>query len=188
MVLPVEVSVISINQVPEIIEEIYGKLNLVMPSGILKITYIIGVVGTREHAQLILSVVEDTISEIKNLNVIITEAEERFEEAEDAFNVGDYAKAEESALEAKDLAIQINQTASEALERMNEAEKAILRAANEGRTVGLDQSKTLFDRSRSKPNTNMKTATIQLPLHYRIKPTQRMKSPPNHTRTTKLLP
>jgi uncharacterized membrane protein len=120
-----------------------------MNAGLIEVTYVIGVVGTEEHAQIVLDEAETTINGITSLGVNITEAETKLQEAKDAFDLGNYAEAETLGNEAKDLAIQINQTATQAQANMDEAEEAITKAHNEGRTVGLTDAQDLLNQANS---------------------------------------
>jgi len=147
IVLPSGASILSLNRVPQIIESGDGQVLLVMPKGPVQVTYVLGVVGTREHAQVVLDDAEKTINEIRGLGVIVTEAEEKLQEAMGAFGSGSYAQAENLGYEARDLALLINQTAAEALTTMDEAAGEIARAENEGRRLGLDEARDLLDQA-----------------------------------------
>ena len=147
IVLPLEASVLSLNRVPRIIESGDGQVVLVMPEGLVQVTYVLGVVGTREHAQVVLNDAGKTINAIKGLGVIITEAEAKFEEAMEAFDAGNYAQAEGFGYEARDLAVEVNQTAAQALVRIDEAIGEIVKAENEGRSLGLDEAGDLLDQA-----------------------------------------
>ena len=147
MVLPSGASILSLNRVPQMIESSDGQVLLVMPKGPVQVTYVLGVVGTREHAQVVLNDAERTVNEIKELGVIVTEAEEKLQEAMEAFDAGSYAQAENLGYEARDLAVQINQTAAEALAVMDEASGEIAKAENEGRRLGLDEAIDLLNQA-----------------------------------------
>jgi len=147
IVLPPEASIISLNQVPEMIESTDGQVLLVMPAGLIEVTYVIGVVGTKEHAQVVLMQTDKTIVEIKSLGIIVTEAEAIFQEATEAFNSGSYAQAESLGYEARDLALMINRTAATALTKTDEAASEIVKAENEGRITGLDEARDLLDQA-----------------------------------------
>lgn len=125
IILPLETAIISMNKVPEMIETVNDKVTLLMNTSLTEVTYVIGIVGTQEHAQIVLDDAETTITQIKNLEVIVTEAEYKLQEALQSFNFGNYAEAETLGNEAKNLAIQINQTATQAKSKIAEAEKAI---------------------------------------------------------------
>jgi uncharacterized membrane protein len=167
IILPVETTIISLNQVPEMIETSDNRVELLMNASLIEVTYVIGVVGTEEHAQIVLSEAETIIMAIKNLGINITEAETALQEAEDAFNLGNYVEAETLGYEAKNLAIQINQTATQARSKMDEAEEAIDNAQNEGRTLRLNEAQNLLDQANSAYNngnyseaTNLATQAI----------------------------
>ena len=114
IILPVETTIISLNQVPEMIETRDNRVELLMNASLIEVTYVIGIVGTEEHAQIVLSEAETTIMAIKNLGINITEAEASLQEAEDAFNLGNYVEAETLGYEAKNLATQAITKAEEA--------------------------------------------------------------------------
>jgi uncharacterized membrane protein len=145
--LPVETTIISLNKVPEMIETSGNRVELLMNAGSIKVTYVIGVVGTEEHAQIVLSEAETALMEIKNVGINVTEAEAKLQEANAAFNLGNYVDAETLGYEAKNLAIQINQTATQAQSKMDEAEDAVANAQNEERTVGLSEAQDLLDQA-----------------------------------------
>jgi uncharacterized membrane protein len=144
-----ETAIISFNKVPELIETNDNKVTVIMDAGIIEITYVIGVVGTQEHAQIVLQDAEQTITAIKNHGIIITEAEAKLQEAQGAFNQSNYADAETLGNEAKTLATQTNQTATQAQQKIAEAEEAIAQAESEERNVGLNEAKNLLNQANS---------------------------------------
>jgi uncharacterized membrane protein len=167
IILPVETTIISLNKVPEMIETSDNRVELLMNASLIKVTYVIGVVGTEEHAQIVLSEAETTILSIKNLGINVTEAEAKLQDANAAFNLGNYVDAETLGYEAKNLAIQINQTATQAQSKMDEATETIVNAQNEGRTVGLNEAQDLLNQAYNAYNngnyseaTNLATQAI----------------------------
>jgi len=167
IILPVETTIISLNKVPEMIETSDNRVELLMDASLIEVTYVMGVVGTEEHAQIVLNEAETTIMEIKNLGINITEAEAKLQEANVALNLGNYVDAETLGYEAKNLAIQINQTAIQAQSKIDEAEDAIAKAQNEERTVGLSQAQNLLNQAYSAYNngnyseaTNLATQAV----------------------------
>jgi len=148
IILPEETAIISLNKVPEMIETNNNKVTLLMTSGVIEVTYVVGIIGTQVHAQIVLDDAEAAIMEIKNLGIIVTEAETKLQDAEDAFALGNYAEAETLGNDVKNLVIQINQTATQAQSQLIEAEITIANAENEGRTDGLNDAKDLFDQAK----------------------------------------
>lgn len=67
IVLPVEAIIISLNQVPEALESREGRTVLIMPQGNIEVTYVIGIVGTREHAAILIREAENAILEAKKI-------------------------------------------------------------------------------------------------------------------------
>ena len=144
IVLPVEATIISLNQVPLTITIIDDKTLLVMPEGLSEISYLVGVAGTRENALFLITEAETKILELKDRNIIITKAEAGLEEAKNAFSTGKYSDAEIYAENAKEIALETENIAIEANITIIEGQNLIETAKNEGRTVGLDQAEALM--------------------------------------------
>jgi len=148
IILPPEASILSLNVVPESIDSGDGYVLLLMPAGPIEVTYSIGIVGTKEYALVVISEAEKVIEEVKGRGIMVTEAEDLLSKAKEAFDGGNYAQAEELAGEAKSLAIQINETATQASAMIGEAEKAVEEAESEGRTLGLEEAKGLLGQAK----------------------------------------
>jgi uncharacterized membrane protein len=162
IILPVETPIINLNKVPEMIETSGNRVELLMNSSLIEVTYVIGVVGTEEHAQIVLSEAETSILSIKNLGINVTEAEAKLQEANVAFNLGNYVDAETLGYEAKNLALQINQTATQAQSKIDEAADIIANAQNEGRTMGLSEAQDLLDQAYSAYNDGNYSEALNL--------------------------
>lgn len=145
--LPIEGHIVSLNKVPEVIDSSGSQIQLVMSGGLIEVTYAIGVVGTKEYAQIVLNEAERTVMQIKGLGINITSAEIKLQEAQQLFDFENYGQAESLGYEARSLAIQINQTASQAITEIGSAEKAITEAEGEGRTIGLNEARSLLDQA-----------------------------------------
>lgn len=148
IILPSEAAIISLNKVPELIETNGDRVMLLIDGGLIEVTYVVGVVGTKEHAQIVLDEAEQTIINIKNSGIIVTEAETKLQEAEDAFSIGNYAEAETLGNEAEDIAIQTTQTAIQAQSQITEAENTIAEAQNEERTLGLNETQDIVNQAK----------------------------------------
>jgi uncharacterized membrane protein len=167
--LPEETTIISLNQVPETIMTSDNKVELQMNASLIEVTYVIGVVGTKEHAQIVLDEAETTINGITSLGINITEAETKLTEALDAFNLGNYVEAETLGNEAKTLAIQINQTATQAQSQIDEAEDAITNAQNEVRILGLTEAQDLLNQANSAYDNGDYTQASNLAIQAKTK-------------------
>jgi uncharacterized membrane protein len=161
IILPEEASISNINRLPEAIESIDGKVLLIMSQGTVQMTYVIGVVGTRVHAQIVLNDAENTINQIKELGILVTEAETKLQEAIEEFDNENYAQAEALGYEAKDIAVQTNATATEAQLLIEEASSEIHKAENEGRILGLSEARNLIESANTAySNGNYEQASI----------------------------
>jgi len=162
IILPVEATIISLNQVPELIETSNNRIELLMNASLIEVTYVIGVVGTQEHAQIVLTEAQTVIESIKNLNIKIGDAEAKFQEAQTAFGIGNFVEAETLGSEAKNLAIQINQTAAQAQTKIEEAEDSVTDAQNEERSSGLTDAQSLLDQAKTAYNSGNYSEAINL--------------------------
>lgn len=148
IILPPEASILSLNVVPESIDSRDGHVMLLMPAGHVEVTYSIGIVGTKDYALVVISEAEKKVEEVKGYGIVVTEAEALLSQAKEAFDAGNYAHAEELAGKAKSLALQINETATQASAMIGAAEKAIEKAEGEGRTLGLEEAKGLLSQAK----------------------------------------
>lgn len=162
IILPEEAVIISLNNIPTIIETNDNKMTLLMDQGLIQVVYIVGIVGTKEYAQIVIDETEQTIIEIQNLEINVTEAETKLNQAKEAFYVGNYAEAETLGNEAKNRAIQINQTAFQAQFKITEAEGAIIKANNEQRTEGLDNAQNLLEQAKNSYNVGQYSEALSL--------------------------
>ncbi len=146
---PYGTSIISLNAVPVSIDTGGGRILLLMPAGRVSVTYVLGFVGTPDHAFLIISDAGSTISEIKAAGINVSSAAAALSDAISEFESGNYSGASELAGHAKTIALQTNETASHASAMIASARDAILKAESEGRTVGLAEARQLLDRAGS---------------------------------------
>jgi uncharacterized membrane protein len=162
IILPEETAITSLNQVPETVKTSDNRVELQMNASLIEVTYVVGVVGTKEYAQIVLNDAETTINKVIILGINVPDAETKLTEAMDAFGVGNYVEAETLGKEAKNLAIQINQTATQAQLQIDEAEDAIANAQNERRTVGLNEAQDLLNQANSAYDNGNYTEALNL--------------------------
>jgi uncharacterized membrane protein len=144
-----QTTIISLNKVPEMIQTSDNQVTLVMEAGLTEVTYVIGVIGTQTYAQMVIQDAQQTIDAIKDLGIIVTEAELKLAQAQGAYNQSNYAEAETLGNEAKTAAIQTNQTAAQAQQKIVEAQQAILQAEDEQRTFGLNDAQNLLSQANA---------------------------------------
>ncbi len=167
IILPEDATIISLNQVPRTIGNLNGHSILNMPNGDQQITYIIGIVGTREYAHTLINEVDAKIEEIKAGEVIVTDAEAKLQEAKDALNRGQNTEAEQLAKQAQDLAIQTEALAIEASNTIRESESSIETAQIEGRTIGLDTADATLKQATDRYDTGEYHKALALAVQAR---------------------
>jgi len=141
---PYGASVISVNRVPDAIEGTGGSAVILMPEGAVSVSYILSIVGTADYAIVAIADAEGTIASLNASGIANPAAAALLGQAKAAFDLGNYASAEELAEQAKSSALNANATAYQASAMQAEASAAISEAEAEGRTSGLDAARSLL--------------------------------------------
>ena len=139
-----------------------GRVLLTMPSGDLEISYIIGVVGSREHALAIINNAEDTIEAIQATGVLTPEADGLLESAYSAYDSGMYPEAEVLAAQAKTSAEGTEADASAASLAIESASSAISDANEDERTEGLELAQDKLDEAEGSYALGDYTGALEL--------------------------
>lgn len=143
--LPKDSVVIGMNQIPESMALSESQYVFVMPAGHNEISYVIGALGTREHASLAISDAEKAVNEQKTAGIKVGAAESRLADAKRAFENGKYADAELLANDARTIANNAAHNARLASDALNEAEITITESNGMGHDVSA--SRQLFDQA-----------------------------------------
>jgi len=144
--LPSESVIIELNQIFISLKQSENQYLMVMPEGYTEVSYIIGVLGTKEHANAAISEAEKTISVLKASGIIVSAAESKLEQAKDAFESAKYSDAEKLANDAKTLANTANQNAKLVSSAINDAESSIEEASKKG--IPVADAQQLLDKAR----------------------------------------
>jgi uncharacterized membrane protein len=138
ILLPEGSTIISLSDVPLEMGSLDGRVLLTMPLGDLEISYTVGVVGSREHALVIINDAEDTIDAIHATGVLTPNADAHLESAYSSYDAGLYPEAEVLAAQAKTSAEGTAADASAASLAIENANAAISDANEDERTEGLE--------------------------------------------------
>ena len=147
VLLPKGATIVGLNVIPLAMGSLDGRPLITMPIGDVEVAYTVGVLGTREHALVVIKDAESTIEAVKNQEIAAPEAEALLQQAYTAFDAEQYVEAEQFAGQAKDSALSAEAAASSAEEAINEASAAISAAIDEGRTVGLETAEDLLEQA-----------------------------------------
>lgn len=142
--LPAGSTITSLSSVPLEVGTLNGNPYVSMPAGRTEVYYVIGVVGTKEHALIALRDAEAAIIAAKSKEVIVSEAEALLAQAQTSFSSEKYAEAEQLANDAKEEARATEAAASSAESAITSATSAISAARSEGRTSGLGDAEGLL--------------------------------------------
>lgn len=105
---PQDAIIVGLSAVSLFISLVDGRHVVSLPEGQQELSYLIGVVGSREQALIIVDEAERAINEAKTRGVEVAEAEVKLGDAKAALDAKRYAEAEILAAEAKQMAFQIN--------------------------------------------------------------------------------
>lgn len=149
IVLPVSATITSIQPFPLSIGIVGESTTLTMPAGNASIGYIIGVVGTKEHALAMISYAEEAISEISVQDIKVDEASALLDAAWEAYLAGDFGGAEELARYARTYAEGVLERAAQAASAIEIADSAIKAATQAGRVSMIDEAGTKLEQARA---------------------------------------
>lgn len=117
--LPAGSTITSLSSVPLEVGTLNGDPYVSMPAGRTEVYYVIGIVGTKEHALITLRDAEAAIAAAKSEGVDVSEAEALLAQAQASFSSGRYAEAEQLANDAKEEADKAYQAAQAARQGIN---------------------------------------------------------------------
>lgn len=149
IILPSSTTILMIQPMPLSIGILDEVTTLTMPQGNITLNYIIGIVGTKEHALLLLTDAEGTILELSKQGIMLNSSSSILEEAWLAYQSKNYIGAEELAKNAKNNAYNTAETASKASSMIESAESAIQTALEEDRTSTTDEASQKLQEARS---------------------------------------
>ncbi|MDE1830677.1 MAG: hypothetical protein KGI25_10190 [Thaumarchaeota archaeon] len=111
VLLPANTVIVGMSATPSNLQVVGDQSLISLPSGPADINYIFGVLGTSQTATLAVQKAQDFINTVNSENIKTPLASEKLDEANTAFNQGRYSDAEALANDAKNLAVQEQQTA-----------------------------------------------------------------------------
>lgn len=152
IVFPASATITSIQPFPLSIGIVGETTKLTMPAGNVSIGYIIGVVGTKEHALAVIKDAEEAVSELTSQGIKVENSTSLLEAAWQAYLAENYVQAEELARDARVVAEGTLEAASQASSSIELADSAIRAAVKAGRTslteeadIKLRRAKALYD-------------------------------------------
>lgn len=110
ILLPANTVIVGMSTTPSDLQVVNGQSLISFPSGSVDINYIFGVLGTNQTATLAIQHAQDFINTVNSQGINTPLASEKLTEANTAFNEGRYSDAEALADDAKNSAIQEQQT------------------------------------------------------------------------------
>jgi uncharacterized membrane protein len=139
--LPKRATIISFEPTPIGISFLEDAVSLTMPAGYVEISYVLGVVGTKEHALALINEAEAIIDEMKFEGINVSVAVEILSLAKNAYNAGQYMQSEQYTEQARNQAAETMDLAKEAELAGEAALFSIGIAEDAGRTSLLEQAR-----------------------------------------------
>ena len=149
VLLPEGATIVSVSQVPLQISTIGVRPSVVLPDGPNEVTYELGIVGTKDHALLVITDAEAAINQAKANNLITTYPDTLLAKSKAYYNTGNYVSAEDYANQAKQAITTLTAIAADADANIKTATTLIDKARSEGRTTGLDAAATLLSNAQA---------------------------------------
>jgi uncharacterized membrane protein len=112
-----------------------------MPSGSVSISYILGVVGTKEHALALRREAEAALLEFQAEGYNVSYAVAMLQKAKDAYDESQFVQAEEIAREVKEWIANTRAVIEAAEQALFEAENSIRDAEDQSRTSSIEEAK-----------------------------------------------
>ena len=140
LTLPAEATIISLSPTPTSISISENSAMLTMPPGSITVSYVLGVLGTKENAFYVINEARSALDEGREEGLNVDEADALLTQAEDAYTEGLYSKAEQYASQIEDSIKTVRASTQEALVILTSAEADIESASDSGRTTMLEQA------------------------------------------------
>lgn len=150
VLLPEGSTIISLSQIPLELSTVNNRPYITMPQGNNEVAYILGSVGTKEHAIVVLKETQNFIQGVKSRGIIVTSAESLLNQSQLAYNAANYIQAEQLANQAKNEAINAENLANNASTSITAANVAIQNAEKEGRSSNIVAAKENIQKANEK--------------------------------------
>jgi len=141
IMLPRDATVINLSPTPTRIRTVDERTSLTMPAGGVIISYLQGVVGTKDHALAVHKEAENAVEDFSEEGFEVEEADTLLQQTEDAIEEGRYVQAEEYSGEVKAWIEETRIASQEATASLEAAVASISAAEDDGRTSSLDQAR-----------------------------------------------
>ena len=141
LLLPLGATITALNPIPISISTINGKTSLTMPPGEMEVSYVLGLVGTKDQVPVLQKEAEELIAELKLDGIAAGEVESLLVQSTVAYANGRYSEAEQYASRAKSAAVDVREAFNKAETTLRSAQLAVDAALEDQRTSSLDDAR-----------------------------------------------
>lgn len=150
--LPKDAVLVGLSSTPTSISIIDDRTVITMPPGLNRITYILGITGTQEHALVLLSQAEKKIDEAHVHDIQLTSIESQYTKAKQAYETGSYSLTEQLSQQIITQVSNIIEAADQAQAQITVAEEILEHKTGvytsdiiESAQIVLDEAKQEYD-------------------------------------------
>jgi len=151
--LPEVATIEDLNRLPLAIGTLEGHPYVSMPSGDVLVEYTLSLPDSEEEAEKKIEEARGIIEEAKSQGIILDDAEELLQQANETYEQRLFREAEQLAENAKEKAMEIIEAAGDADDEISQAKSAIEAAREAGRTEGLDDAEALLEDAQEAYNS-----------------------------------
>ncbi len=144
ILLPIGATIINLNTIPLSIDTVDERTDLIMPAGQVEIQYTIDIIDSETLAQAAIDIAQAKIKEAENNGIIVTDAQNKLDEAKAFYQQESFLDAEDSASSASNMVEEIVEKKNLAEAKITATEAAIEIAEESSRTIGLDEAESLL--------------------------------------------
>ena len=148
-ILPEKAVLVGLDPQPLEISLIDDRVTVTMPNSTSVVSYIIGTTGTRERALVLLNNAEEAINQAKSEAIIVTEAEELYDQAQEAYSNKNYSLSEQLSQETVEKVQETEAYAQQAQTQINETESLINELEGSVSQEDLDNARSKLESAQA---------------------------------------
>ncbi len=148
-ILPENAVLVGLDPQPLEISLIDNRVTVTMPNSTSVISYIIGTTGTRERALVLLNNAEEALNQAKREAIIVTEAEELYEQAQEAYNNKNYSLSEQLSQKTIEKVQETEASAQQAQTQINETESLITELEGSVKQEDLENARSKLESAQA---------------------------------------
>ena len=161
-VLPSDAVLVGLSPTPTSISIVDHRAAITMPQGTNRLSYILGITGTKEHAIVLISQANAKIDEANLLELQITSIEDLFTQAKQAYETGSYNQVEQLSQQIIEQVINIIELESKAITQITIAEDLLEQKTGSVSSETIDSAQIKLDEANLEYDSGEYTSAFTL--------------------------